>query len=171
MRSIGVRESSPIRITQIGSTHRCLIITTKLFKTISRSHLSCRVESQSSTNCTAICIAVVDIHTFCIQIESQMLIQESRREVQGSCNTLHARCLEDTILVSITNSSTIRHILSTTHNTDSMVSRNSSTIDLLLPISICSTQISSIWHKCTIFIACHYIQGIGQNTSTYVTVI
>ena len=171
LRSISVRESCPVRISQIGSTHRCLIETTKLFETILRFHLTSRIKCQSSTYSTTICIAVVDIHTLRIQVECQVLIQEGRREVNSSSHTLHTRCLEDTILACQTNRSTVWHILGTTHDADVVVCRNSSTIDFFLPICVSSTEVSSTSHECTILVACHYIQSVSQNSSTHVTVV
>ena len=124
--SIGVLQSRIVRIVERLTLVSPCEIAMEVFECgVIREDRLRGIHSHSVADGVGIGIACVRVHELTIDVEFQMVFEERRiQRHAGSC-TLVVGCLQNTILVGIAGTETVRHVLQTTLNSDVVVAADS----------------------------------------------
>ena len=90
----------------------------------------CGIHPCRITDGIAVGITVVSIHELAVDVEFQVIIEERRIQCHARSRTLEITRLQNTVLVSVTYTHAIRHVLQTALYSDTMVCRHSRMEDL-----------------------------------------
>jgi len=174
----------PCGVVERVSVHDPLIITAEVgVLTIAAVDRLGGIHCHSGTNGTRIGILGVSVHSLEVEVDVQVVVEETGAQAHRSCGTLEVRGLENTLLTGVTHRHAVRKNL--THRTSyrhTMILRESSAVDLVLPVGIgiakCSNSIIiaavaliEVLHKLTILVAIHDVDGLLLHTHRCATVV
>ena len=167
-RSIRVGGISPVLVVKFSALCVLPVAASVLLKdSVVATDRTCRIHLQSSTYDTTITGPVVLlVSVFSCDIECQVRIEEVRREVHTAVPTVHVGLLDDTFIILIACTDTIRHVLQTTRDRQVMTSGDSGTEDFVLPVGVgCAERLENVsatelGHQVTVLVTAEHIVAL-----------
>ena len=132
----------------------------------------CGVILGSQTDSCTVGKTVLVVHSLHIQLDVELLVEEVGVQVNGTCQTLHVRSLQDTVFVCIRHRHTIRHMRNGSGYTYIMVGAESRAEYFILPVGrgfAQSVGLKTILaklldHEITEIVCLHHIDRIRLRT-------
>ena len=136
----------------------------------------CGIHTDGSTEHGTIHIAVLRVHVLGVHIQCEVVLEERGREVHATRETLEVTGLGDTVLVGITGRNTIRSIEGGTGHAQLMVSADSGTVNLILPVGVggsesCARFSEGIDDVVAILVAGEHVVRVALHADRHIAVI
>ena len=106
-----------------------------------------------------------------------MRVEEVRREVHTAVPTVHIRLLNDTFIILIACTDTIRHVLQTTRDRQVVTRGDSSTEDFVLPVSVgCAERFENVstaelGHQGTVLVTAEHIVALLRMRDGHIGIV